>query len=291
LGPNLIVALSKCLEMNRSKENVSKCFRRCKKAHLLLKMLLGRKAMATDPSPVVSKMYYVLEQYSIDEEVQKVHSRVMDTVSSLSVKGAKIHSTKMGIVYRETKGLLKASTLGKYGMVLAMIAKHFAPKMTVELGTCIGVSAMYIAGGLESANDLDYSLVSIEASKSLVDIAKRNLHKFGANDKRCKLVNDYFENVLPKLSRENTLIDFVFVDGSHTYEATLQYFNWLIGNMRYNGIMMFDDIRWSQGMFKAWKSIWTHKSVGISVDLGGMGLCVVKHDHPTLSKKHFSFHI
>jgi predicted O-methyltransferase YrrM len=280
--------------MGGIRETVSKSFVKSKKALLLLKMLLGKKAMATDPSPVVSKMYYALEQYSIEEDVRKVHSKVMGIVGSLSVKGAKIYSTRRGITYYDIKRLLAASTLGKYGMVLAMIAKYFAPKMVLELGTYIGVSAMYIAGGLEAANGGgvgNYSLTSVEASKSLIDIAKENLRKFGVDERRCNLINDYFENVLPSFSRENTLIDFVFVDGSHTYEATLKYFNWLIGNMRNDGIMMFDDIRWSQGMFEAWKDICSHKSIGISVDLGAMGLCVVKHDRPTCSKKHFSFRV
>ncbi len=275
--------------MNRLKENVSKNFAKSKKAPLLLKMLLGRKAMATDPSPVVSKMYYVLEQYSIDEDVQKVHSKVMDIVDNLSVKDAKIFSASGREC--DTNRLLKAGTRGKYGMLLTMIAKCFAPKMTIELGTCVGFSAMYIVGGLESVNELDYSFVSIEASKSLVDLAQNNLHKFGANDRRCKLVNDYFENVLSRLLHDNVVVDFVFVDGNHTYDATLKYFNWLIGKMRQDGIMMFDDIRWSQGMFKAWKSICVHKNVATSVDLGRMGLCLVKRDYPISSKKHFSFHI
>jgi len=274
--------------MNKLKENVSKNFAKSKKAPLLLKMLFGRKAMATDPSPVVSKIYYGLKHYSIDNDVQKVHSKVMNTVRDLKVDGAEILSAK-GIEFN-TKKLLESSTQGKYGMLLTMIAKHFAPKNTIELGTCAGFSSMYILGGLEAVKELDYSFLSIEGSKSLVDLAQKNLHKFGANDRRYKLVNDYFENALPKLLHDNMVVDFVFVDGDHTYDATLKYFNWLIGNMGSDGIMMFDDIRWSHGMFKAWKTICTHKGIGISVDLGRMGLCVVKHDQTTLPK-HFSFYV
>jgi len=277
--------------MNKLRENMSKNFTKSKKAPLVLKLLLGKKAMARDPSPVVSKLYYVLEQYSGDEDVQKVHSKVMDVVSNLDVNGAEIYSTKSGMTYYDVKRLLKASTLGKYGKVLTMIAKYFAPKMVLELGTCIGVSAMYIAGGLEVVNDLKYSLFSVEASKSLTDIAKANLRKFGLDERRCHLINDYFENVLPGFSSENDLIDFVFLDGSHTYEATLKYFSWLLDNMRPGGIMMFDDIRWSSGMFRAWKDICDHKDIAVSVDLGAIGLCVVKYDHSIDSKKHFSFHV
>ena len=277
--------------MSVVKEQVSKLARRCNQLPLALKLLLGKKTMATYSSPIVSKLYYVLENFPINGDVQKTHSEVMAVVNDLSVNGAEIFSTISGITYYDVRRLLTASTLGSYGMVLTMIAKYFAPKTVLELGTCIGVSAMYLAGGLESATDLDYSLFTIEASEALADIARENMRKFGVDDKRWNLINDYFENALPVFLRENASIDFVFVDGSHTYESTLKYFNWLIPNMKNDGIMMFDDIRWSHEMFKAWNDICTHGSIKISVDLGGMGLCIVQHDPTKHSQKHFSFPI
>ncbi|MBK6643902.1 MAG: class I SAM-dependent methyltransferase [Bacteroidetes bacterium] len=60
--------------------------------------------------------------------------------------------------------------------------------------------------------------------------------------------------------------DFIFIDGNHTYEATMRYFNWILPKVRAKTMIIFDDINWSAGMQQAWLEIQQHPKVTQSLD-------------------------
>lgn len=60
--------------------------------------------------------------------------------------------------------------------------------------------------------------------------------------------------------------------GHHQYQPALDYFDAL---WRYSGqtaIFVFDDIRWSEGMLRAWAQLRADPRLDITVDLGSIGL-------------------
>jgi predicted O-methyltransferase YrrM len=67
-------------------------------------------------------------------------------------------------------------------------------------------------------------------------------------------------------------LDFVFFDANHQKQPTLQYFNQCIAKANKNGIFVFDDIHWSEGMEQAWEIVKQHPKVTTSIDLYHMGI-------------------
>jgi predicted O-methyltransferase YrrM len=67
-------------------------------------------------------------------------------------------------------------------------------------------------------------------------------------------------------------VDFVFVDGNHRKEATVNYFNWCLPKVHENTVLIFDDIYWSKGMNEAWDIIKSHPQVTVTIDLFWIGL-------------------
>ena len=74
-------------------------------------------------------------------------------------------------------------------------------------------------------------------------------------DSKAKFYASRFDIVLPKLLEEISPIDFAFIDGHHDREATLSYFKQILPFMAKGGVMLFDDIAWSDGMREAWREI------------------------------------
>jgi predicted O-methyltransferase YrrM len=69
-------------------------------------------------------------------------------------------------------------------------------------------------------------------------------------------------------------IDFVFVDGHHEQQATEDYCRQLLPHMQKQGVMVFDDIRWSPQMLQAWKQI-CGSIAGLCLDMGSVGIVLL----------------
>ncbi|KKK93029.1 hypothetical protein LCGC14_2696960 [marine sediment metagenome] len=86
---------------------------------------------------------------------------------SLEKKGNKV-------IIKKTIGQICESTvLFKWGLLLFKIVKEFKPKICLELGTCIGISAAYQAAALEMNNQ--GKIYTIEGASSLVKLSENNL--------------------------------------------------------------------------------------------------------------------
>jgi len=95
-----------------------------------------------------------------------------------------------------------------------------------------------------------------------------------------------FTVTLPELFSKIETVDFVFIDGNHREEPTLQYFQQLLNHSTALTIFIFDDIHWSAGMEAAWQTIQQHPAVTLTVDLFFIGLVFINPDFKV--KQHFS---
>src|SRR5690606_3765425 len=76
--------------------------------------------------------------------------------------------------------------------------------------------------------------------------------------------------------------ELVFIDGHHQYKPTLDYFNKIYPYCAENSVIVFDDIRWSDGMKQAWRELSQDARARCVVDLYSLGIIVptpspVKH--------------
>ena len=70
------------------------------------------------------------------------------------------------------------------------------------------------------------------------------------------------------------LIDLAFIDGHHQYQPTLDYFEEIFRFSTPDTVFVFDDIRWSDGMKRAWSQIQSDDRLNLIVDLSRIGVCM-----------------
>lgn len=177
----------------------------------------------------------------------------------LSSLGARPSNKEQSIsqVYRNS------SVNKKYGRLLFRIVRYYKPEKVLELGTCFGVSALYMA----KANTTTH-ITTVEGYTPYFNIALRLFEK--ASVSNVKPINSTFDEALPTLLTEK--YDCFFIDGNHTYAGTIDYFRQCLAASNPNAILIFDDIYWSADMNKAWKEIVQNRNVPLTIDLFRFGL-------------------
>lgn len=153
----------------------------------------------------------------------------------------------------------------RIAQVLFYLTKFLKPAEILELGTSLGITTAYLV----SANQAN--VTTIEGCKDLQQFAIKNLTDLNLN-KQVNFVLGNFNDVLPSVLNKYKTIDLAFIDGNHTYQATLDYFNKLLPYMHNNSCIIFDDIYWSKGMTRAWQEICHHPQITASIDLFFIGL-------------------
>jgi len=166
----------------------------------------------------------------------------------------------------------------KNGELLFRFARHYQPKSILELGTSLGISTIYL--GLAAP---DCNIVTIEGCIDSANIARENFDKTGL--KHVRLVTGSFEERLAPALAEIPAPDLVFFDGNHKKKPTLAYFEQCLQHIHPGTVFIFDDIHWSAGMEEAWKTICSHPSVKVTLDLYHMGFVFFREE---LSREKFT---
>lgn len=152
----------------------------------------------------------------------------------------------------------------KYGALLYRIARYFSPSLIIELGTGSGISTAYLA-----SSDSRTEVITVEGDADRSSFAKKMLSELDLNN--CRFVVDDFNHFLDGWQRVKKPF-LVFVDGDHNFHPTIDYFNYFAGVADNDSIVIFDDIRWSEDMLKAWKTIINDPRAVVSIDLFFMGI-------------------
>jgi predicted O-methyltransferase YrrM len=156
--------------------------------------------------------------------------------------------------------------------LLFLLVEQFRPRRVLELGTNVGVSSGYLAVALDRNSD-DGSLVTLEASPYRLQRA-RELHRAVALD-NIEYREGLFEDTLDRTLEDMGIVDMAFVDGHHRLEPTLRYFGLIKSHLAPGAVVVFDDIRISDEMRRAWREIQRDPRVSLAVDLYTIGICAV----------------
>lgn len=159
----------------------------------------------------------------------------------------------------------KFSKPPRYCRLLYRLTGYLKPELMIELGTSLGISAMYQSAG--NPNGLLYTLEGCEQTASC---AVENFKNAGFKNIHC--ITGNFDLTFPKLLSEKHKVDYIFIDGNHTYDATMRYFHIAKSHIHEKSVIVFDDINWSDGMKKAWKEIKADQAVTISIDFFMLGM-------------------
>ncbi|MEM8887227.1 MAG: class I SAM-dependent methyltransferase [Bacteroidota bacterium] len=203
------------------------------------------------------------------------HMQIQDFGAGSGDKGPGTASQSLGSLVR------KASRRRKSGDFLFRFCKYYQPQTCLEFGTHVGISSLYQMSALEGGE-----FHTMEGDPGLAEVAKSNFEAFG--QKARQYVGEFDSILQNEISLSKLKPDYVFIDGNHTYEATLRYFHMLLPHMPDEGILVFDDIYWSAGMKKAWSEITAHPEVSVSLDLFELGICFLRRKQ---AKEHFRFRL
>jgi hypothetical protein len=178
-----------------------------------------------------------------------------------------------GRVVTRTIGEVSRSASKPYfwSLLLFKLIRKFRPSFCLELGTCLGISASYQAAALK-LNGMG-KIVTLEGAESLASLAEGYFQSLGLDN--VSVVLGKFQDTLDEVLNAYKSVDYAFIDGHHDEKATVAYFEQIVPFSSDGALLVFDDISWSDGMKRAWKTITSDERAKISVDLRGLGVCII----------------
>lgn len=247
----------------------------------LLKQFLAYRVKAKDAhaihSPFVFSLYndvfynpypfYAFQQLDSIRKVLESNKALIENIDFGA--GSKINS---GFKKKISDIARHGITRKKYAELLFRLVQHFDCQHVLELGTSLGLTSLYLA----QANSKG-EIYTLEGNPHLVGFAEKLFSSF--QQKNIRLIEGNFNQTLENVLTQIPRIDFLFVDGNHRKESTLQYFELTLKKSHANSIFVFDDIHWSSGMNEAWEIIKKHPSVKLSIDIFQFGIIFFRKEH------------
>jgi predicted O-methyltransferase YrrM len=218
-------------------------------------------------------VYRLVDRVIYDFDAKKVYQEVENLRKQLFIDNRIITITDLGAGSRVNNNRQKkisdiaynALKPPKMAQLLYRLVADLEPFNIIELGTCLGITTVYLQKAAPDAK-----VYTLEGCPETARIAKETFKKAGINN--VELITGNFDDTLPPVINKLDKLDFVFVDGNHQKEATLKYFEWCLPKVHENTMLIFDDIYWSEGMKQAWNQIKAHPKVTVTIDLFWIGL-------------------
>jgi predicted O-methyltransferase YrrM len=210
--------------------------------------------------------------------VEKYRCELNNSRTEIEIKDLGAGSKSLRGTTRKIKDIVRVSSVSKkYGELLYKLVKYLNSNTILELGTSVGISTQYLA----LANTKS-KVISIESNYQLIDIVLKQFKKLGIQN--AKIVEGNFDQALETVLSETEKLDFVFIDGNHSKEATLRYFELIKPNLHNNSCIIFDDIYWSKGMYEAWNEMKRDEYVSVTIDIFQFGIVFFREES---SKENF----
>lgn len=165
-------------------------------------------------------------------------------------------------------GHLESAKMGQllFRLVNFMGQEEKRPLEILELGTSLGITTAYL-----SSADSHNHVVTLEGSEAVLQVARGVWQALRLKNIESKVGN--IDDTLYLYAREK--LDLAYVDANHTYEATMRYADYLLPRMHEKGVLVIDDIYYSEEMERAWTALKNDSRVTTSMDLYHIGLLFV----------------
>jgi predicted O-methyltransferase YrrM len=219
---------------------------------------------------LVDTVIYDYADSKVYQEIENIRKKLLVdnrviTITDLGA-GSHLNNKRQKQVKRIAANALKQPKLAQ---LLYRLAAHFKPRNIIELGTCLGITTLYLQKAAPDAH-----VYTMEGCPQTAGVAKETFKQAGLD--AVELITGNFDDNLPGVINNLDQLDFIFVDGNHQKDATLKYFEWCLPKVHEDTLLIFDDIYWSEGMKEAWAQIKAHPQVTVTVDLFWIGLVFFK---------------
>jgi predicted O-methyltransferase YrrM len=203
-------------------------------------------------------------------KIEEIRRRMLSDRRILTVTDYGSGNDRRGGALRKVSEIARNTPVTeKYGKLLANLSREFGRECIVELGTSLGIGAMYLAAGTSGA-----AVHTIEGCPLISEVASENFKLSGYNN--IILYTGTFRAVLDKFREQNIVPGLVFIDGDHRGESMVEYFEKLCSLSDERTVMVFDDIYRTAETGEAWSKIKSDKRVTLSLDIFRMGLVFLR---------------
>ncbi len=200
-------------------------------------------------------------------DVEAVRKKMLASDVGVEVVGYGTAAT----LKRSVRSLARDSASSVQGQMLFRLANHLRPKTMLELGSSVGIGAMYL--GLAAR---DARFLTLEGSKEVAQVARLNLELLRL--KNTELREGPFEETLSGALRDLQQLDLVFFKGNHRLEPTLRYFEECLPFAHEKTVFVFDDMHGSKDMAEAWERVRNHPRVTLTLDFFELSLAFMDPD-------------
>ncbi len=213
--------------------------------------------------------------YASIEALRKRLLRSQEKVETHELGAGSLRIKKGGSVAEVARHSAKPR---KYAQLLFRIAARYHCRYRLELGTSLGLTALYLAAAVK-----DGALITLEGNPNLAALARH--HAALLQVPGMQVITGPFDETLSAALAQLPAVDLVYFDGNHRREPTLRYFHACMERMHEGSIFIFDDIYWSREMKAAWEEIKRHPQVRVTIDLYSIGIVFFRKE---LSVQHFT---
>jgi len=218
---------------------------------------------------LIDEVIYDFQSKKLYNEVEAIREKLLNDTRIITITdlgaGSHLNNNRQKKVGDIAKNALKTPKLAQ---LLYRLVADLKPQSIIELGTCLGITTLYLQKAAPTAK-----VYTMEGCPETAGVAKQTFERGAITTE--PIVGNFDDN-LPDVINALDKVDFVFVDGNHQKDATLEYFKWCLPKVHENTMLIFDDIYWSEGMKEAWKEIKANPKVTATVDLFWIGLVFFK---------------
>jgi len=150
--------------------------------------------------------------------------------------------------------------------LLFNLVRYLKPKGILELGTSLGLSALYMHRGHRKSR-----LTTVEGDPAIAEMAQRIFLDAQAD---IQLHIMPFEQYFKNHFSTNEVFDFIYIDGNHTRNATRSYLEKISKHCSEKTIIILDDIYWSKDMTAAWQELKNDDQFSACLDFYHYGLLI-----------------
>ena len=233
-------------------------------------------------SPFVYDLYTQVisrqADYSPFEPIEQLRHRLMTSPATIEVTALGAASKVSNDKKRPLAAIAgKGISSKKISHLLYRLASYYNYRHMLELGTSLGLNAMYLATVPQSR------VATFEGCPQTAALARQHFAELHYDN--IQIVEGNIDNTLPDyLANAGQPVDMAFVDANHRYAPTLVYFETLLAHSHEHTLLVFDDIHWSAEMSRAWQAICRHPQVQLSIDLYRLGLVFL---NPAIGGGHY----
>ncbi len=225
---------------------------------------------------LVTRCFYDKHNYGEYAILDAYRKRLYEDNSLIEVSdfgaGSRVFKTNRRRLNRIAK---VAGISKKRQWLLFRLSRYLGATDVLELGTSLGLGTIALALSNPKAK-----VISVEGCGQTAKKAQIFLDEFAIENVSIKV--ERFEDLFGKIP--DRPFDLIYLDGNHSGEATLRYFEQLKGKLHNDSVVILDDIYINSGMTAAWNSIRKDKKVRVSIDTFYWGLAFFRKEQ---KKQHF----